>query len=158
MKHVLAFSLLAASAIVLSATSFAEPSIAPAADALQAAAAPPGANAKIVIKTEPLRNNKIDIEITGQRATSMEGNQVYATLVAPGAIAITVPGGKPESKVEFNAEANKEYVLEVALVPSTAGGFLFGVIGSSAMATYSIALKETKTISDGRPQPTIEAK
>ena len=100
-------------------------------------------NSRIVIKTEPLRGQTIDVKINGQRVASMDGDQVYSGVFASGNIIITVPGGK----AEFNAEANKEYTFEVALVPSTSGFIMFGLVGSSSMATYSITLKETRVTS-----------
>jgi hypothetical protein len=148
MKHLLAFSFLSICTIVFCASSSSEVlnALGPAATPTSSAASEP--NAKIAIKTEPLRNNKIDVEINGQRVASMEGNQVYSGVFAPGQMLITVPGGK----TEFNAEADKEYLLEIALIPSNTGYLLFGLMGSSAMATYSITLKETRAILAAQPR------
>jgi hypothetical protein len=148
MKHLLAFSFLSIATMVFSASSSSEVSNAPAPAATPTSAAPSEANAKIAIKTEPLRNNKIDVEVNGRRVASMEGNQVYSGVFVPGQMLITVPGGK----TEFQAEANKEYLLEIALIPSNTGYLLFGLMGSSAMATYSITLKETRAFLAAQPR------
>jgi len=49
-------------------------------------------------------------------------------------------------KFEFDAEANKEYALEIALVPSRGGFFLFGMAGAMSMGTFKLTLKETKPL------------
>ena len=159
MKHLLALSLLSASAMGFSPISSSEPSTGPGPDAVQLPAASSGANATIVIKTEPLQNHTTYFEINGQRGATIEGNQVYTALIAPGPILITVPGGKAESKAEFNAEADKEYVFEVALLPIPVY-FGLGLIGElvrlaahEPVIAYSIALKETKSILAAPPQP-----
>ena len=142
MKYLLAFSFLSISTMVFCASSSSEISNASGPAATPTSSTASEANAKIAIKTEPLRNNRIDVEINGRRVSAMEGNQVYSGVFAPGQMLITVPGGK----AEFNAEANKEYLLEIALIPSNTGYLLFGLMGSSAMATYSVTLKETRAI------------
>ena len=136
-----------ASAMLVSSMAYAQsPQSGALADSRLLSESPSRINSKIVIKTEPLRNNKIDVELNGQRLKAMEGNETYSAVVSPGKLRIAVPGDKPEARVEFVAEANKEYLFNVALVGSTSGGFLFGIVGSSAMATYSIELKETRFI------------
>ncbi len=107
-------------------------------------------NSRIVIKTEPLRNNTIDIKINGQKVATMGGNEVYSGVFSPGWILITVQGG--EAKI--NAEANKEYVFEIAFVGSTSGFLLFGLAGSSMSATYTITLKNTSDI-EALPSKTV---
>jgi hypothetical protein len=103
---------------------------------------PAVAKAGIVITTEPLRGNTADIEINGKRVASIGVDQVYKGLFDPGKIVINVKGGK----AEIEAQPNKEYVFEIAMLPSTTGFMLFGLVGSSAMANYSIVLKDTRDL------------
>ena len=101
-------------------------------------------NAKLTIRTEPLMNRTVEIQLNGQLITSLEGRQTYSGIFSPGKARITVPGDKPEGTIEFNVEPNREYIFGVELIASTSGAFAFGLIGSIAMGTFSIALKETR--------------
>jgi tetratricopeptide (TPR) repeat protein len=122
-----------------------------AADAAPLSEAASRANAKIVMKTEPLLNNTIHVELNGRRIATMEGDQAYAGVFSPGRMRITVPGEIPEASIEFIAEPNKEYLFNIALIssPSIPGFFRFGFIGALVAmgdVAYTIALKETGEI------------
>ena len=116
------------------------------------ALAAPG-KARVVITSEPLGGvgTKAEVEINDQRVASVGSDDPYSGEFTPGRMVVTVNGGK----VEFNAEANKEYLLEVALVPSTGGAFAFGLVGAMSMGTYKITLKETRDVDVLTVQPEI---
>jgi hypothetical protein len=100
--------------------------------------------ARIVITSEPLGGEGVtaDVEINGKPVASVGVEDKYSGVFFPGKIAVTVKG----DKFEFDAEANKEYALEIALVPSRGGFFLFGMAGAMSMGTFKLTLKETKPL------------
>ena len=109
--------------------------------------------ARVVITSEPLGGlgAKAEVEVNGQRVASVGSDDPYSGEFTPGKMVVTVEGGK----AEFNAEPNKEYLLEVALVPSTGGAFAFGLVGAMSMGTYKITLKETRDVNVLTRQPEI---
>ena len=97
----------------------------------------------IVITTEPLRGNKVDVDINGKRVVTIGVEETYRGSFEAGKLVVTVKG----DKLEIDAQPNKEYVLEVAMrPPSGASYFFLGVIGSSMTAEYAIALKATRDL------------
>ena len=95
-------------------------------------------NARIVITSQPLRGYSADVSINGRKVAAVDPYTPYQGEIAPGKTIVTVEG----EGIEFDAQPNHEYVLEITMIPpSTAATFFLGLFAPGS--GYSIALKKT---------------
>jgi len=95
-------------------------------------------SARIVITSLPLRGYSADVSINGSRIASVGPDTPYRGEIAPGKTVVAVEAGT----VEFVAEHDHEYVLEITMIPpGTAATLFLGLLAPGS--GYSIALKRT---------------